>query len=151
MESHSDLVLLIDAVARLHGRLRSAFSTARQGNELADMEATVLAAVVEATQPPTVPKIGRSLGHPRQVIQRAANSLAAAGLVETLPNPDHKRAGLLVPTEQGRALQAEANARAEAIAADLLVAIDPALVREATDLLNRIRAGLEHHHRTTTP
>lgn len=147
MEAHSDLVLLLDAVARVHGRLRSAFSAARQGNDLADMEATVLAAVVEAAHPPTVPQIGRSLGHPRQVIQRAANRLVAARLAEAVPNPDHKRAGLLVPTARGRSLQAEANARAEAIATGLLGAIDAAAVREATALLNTIRAGLELHHR----
>jgi DNA-binding MarR family transcriptional regulator len=151
METYSDLVLLIDAVARVHGRLRSAFAAAREGSDLADMEATVLAAVVEAAHPPTVPQIGRSLGHPRQVIQRAANGLVAARLIEAVPNPDHKRAGLLVPTVSGRALQAQANARAEAIAGALASAIDPATVRDATSLLNRIRADLEVHHRNAMP
>ncbi len=151
MEAHSDLVLLIDAVARVHGRLRSAFDAARDGNELAGMEATVLAAVVEAAHPPTVPQIGRSLGHPRQVIQRAANGLVAAGLVEAIPNPDHKRAGLLVATTRGRTMQADASARAEAIAAELLDAVDPTKVRDATRLLNTIRTGLERHHRSTMP
>ena len=115
------------------------------------MEATVLAAVVEATRPPTVPQIGRSLGHPRQVIQRAANGLVAAGLIEAAPNPDHKRAGLLIATARGHAVQRQANKRAEAIAAELLGAIDLDTVREATALLNTIRAGLEQHHRETMP
>ena len=70
-DSRSELVLLIDAMARLHGRLREAFSSARAASALSDMEHTVLVAVVEAQRAPTVPQIGRSLGHPRQVIQRA--------------------------------------------------------------------------------
>lgn len=151
MDAHSDLVLLIDAVARVRGRLHSAFGTARYGHILATMEATVLAAVVEATRPPTVPQIGRSLGHPRQVIQRAAKELIAAGLIEAAPNPDHKRAGLLVPTTRGHEVQRQANRRAEAIAAELLGVIDLAAVREATALLNTIRAGLEQYQRETVP
>lgn len=148
-DSHSDLALLIDAVARLHGRTRSAFAPAREGLGLNDMESTVLVAVVGARSPPTVPQIGRSLGHPRQVIQRAANALVAAGLIALSENPDHKRASLLVPTTAGRRLQARANTRANAIAATLMAALDRAQVREATRLLGEIRSGIERHHRST--
>ncbi len=151
METHSDFVLLIDAVARMRGRLRSAFVRARDGHDLVTMEMTVLAAVVEAMRPPTIPQIGRSLGHPRQVIRAAANKLIAASLIEVAPNPDHKRSGLLVPTARGREVQAQANKRAEGIAAELLGSIDLATVREATALLNTIRAGIEQHQRKTMP
>jgi DNA-binding MarR family transcriptional regulator len=147
MEAHSDLVLFVDAVARMRGRLRTAFNSDPDSRGLASMEPMVLAAVVEATNPPTVPQIGRSLGHSRQAIQRAANDLIAAGLIEAVSNPDHKRAGLLLPTPLGREVQAQANRRAEVIAAELLGAIDPAIVREATKLLNMIRAALEQHQR----
>lgn len=149
-DSHSDLALLIDAVARLHGRTRSAFAPARDGLGLSDMDSTVLVAVVEAKTPPTVPQIGRSLGHPRQVIQRAANALVAAGLVVLVDNPDHKRASLLLPTDAGRKLQALANARANEIAANLMAELDREQVRQATKLLTAIRSGIERHHRSTT-
>lgn len=150
-DSHSDLALLIDAVARLHGRTRSAFAPARDGLGLNDMESTVLVAVVGAQGPPTVPQIGRSLGHPRQVIQRAANALVAAGLVMLADNLDHKRASLLLPTEAGRKLQATANARAAGIAGALMAALDLQQVREATRLLSEIRGGIERHYRSTAP
>jgi DNA-binding MarR family transcriptional regulator len=146
-DSHSDLALLIDALARTQGRLRAAFGPARERSGLSDMEHTVLVAVVEARTAPTVPQIGRSLGHPRQVIQRAANQLVEAGLITARPNPDHKRASLLVPTETGRALQTAANRRAEQIAADLMRDLDPEQIQQATALLSIIRAGIEHHEK----
>jgi DNA-binding MarR family transcriptional regulator len=146
-DSHSDLALLIDALARTQGRLRAAFASAREGSGLSDMEHTVLVAVVEARTPPTVPQIGRSLGHPRQVIQRAANQLIEAGLISARTNPDHKRASLLVPTEAGRAIQAAANRQAAQIAAGLMNDLDPAQVQQATALLAIIRAGIEHHEK----
>jgi DNA-binding MarR family transcriptional regulator len=141
---HSELVLLYDAVARLHGRLREAFAAARAETGLSDIEHTVLAAVVEAPNPPTVPQIGRALGHPRQVIQRAANALQLAGLIGTAANPDHKRAGLLVATEEGRAVQTAANGKANRIAAELHRTLSAEDVREATRLLAAIRGALSH-------
>ena len=47
----------------------------------------VLSAVAGALSPPTVPQIGRSLGHPRQVIQRIADALVARGLIGFEDNP----------------------------------------------------------------
>ncbi|WP_226019020.1 MarR family winged helix-turn-helix transcriptional regulator [Novosphingobium sp. FKTRR1] len=151
IEAHSDLALLIDAIARTQGRLRAAFAPARAGSSLSDMEHTVLVAVVEARRAPTVPQIGRSLGHPRQVIQRAANRLIEAELIAAAPNPDHKRAGLLVPTPTGRALQTEANRQARQLAASLMTCLDPAEVQQATALLTTIRAGIERHEKSRNP
>ena len=84
--------------SRLQGRLKGAFTDSRLSTGLGETEMTVLNAVAEAPSPPTVPQIGRALGHPRQVIQRAANALITAGLIATRDNPDHKRAVLLIPT-----------------------------------------------------
>jgi DNA-binding MarR family transcriptional regulator len=109
---------------------------------------TVLNAVTGSPSPPTVPQIGRALGHPRQVIQRAANSLAEAGLIAALPNPDHKRAVLLLATENGRALKRQADARGQEIAARLLRSVDPALVTTANELLETLRLQLDAHFRT---
>jgi DNA-binding MarR family transcriptional regulator len=105
--------------------------------------------VVGAASPPTVPRIGRSLGHPRQVIQRACNVLVDAGLIDTLPNPDHKRASLLVPTPRGLEVKARADTLGAAIASSLEAFIDPATAGEAARLLDSMRAGLEAHARTT--
>ena len=104
---------------------------------------SVLNAVVEAEQLPTVPQIGRSFGQPRQLVQRAANSLLASGLIEAVANPDHKRAMLLRATRQGLALKREIDARADAKAAASAPGLDADAVRAATRALGAIRRELE--------
>jgi DNA-binding MarR family transcriptional regulator len=142
-DSRHPLVGLSDELIRLNGRLKSMFAGARRPEGLGDSEMTVLNAVVEADRPPTVPQIGRSLGQPRQIVQRAANSLMDAGLIEAAPNPDHKRAVLLRATAEGTALKREIDARADAIAEQVAAAIDAEVVRQAAALLGDIRRQIE--------
>ena len=142
-DSRNPLVGLVDEVARLNGRLKSTFAASRRVIGLGESEIMVLNAVVEAERAPTVAQIGRSLGHPRQIIQRAANSLIAEGLIETAPNPDHKRAVLLMPTDAGTALKRKADVTADAVAEDLCAHVDMAVVREATQALRAVRRHLE--------
>ena len=149
-DSRHSLVGLSDELIRLNGRLKSMFAGARRSEGLGDSELSVLNAVVEADRPPTVPQIGRSFGQPRQIVQRAANSLMAAGLIEAAPNPDHKRAVLLCATDQGVALKREIDARADAIAEDIAAEIDAAAVREATASLRVIRKQLESRLRAAS-
>ena len=143
------LVRLIDEVLRLHGRLRSVFGGAHAGSGLPSMELTVLTAVVEAPGAPTVAQIGRSLGHPRQVIQRAANALLAAGLIRSAPNPHHKRAPLLQPSNAGRRLKRAADARAIRAADRLLRRLDADRCARLADELGRLRGQIETHVRAT--
>ena len=121
-DSRHPLVGLSDELIRLNGRLKSLFAEARRGAGLGDSEMGVLNAVVEADRAPTVPQIGRSFGQPRQLVQRAANSLMAAGLIEAVPNPDHKRAVLLCATDKGLTLKREVDGRADAKAAEVAAA-----------------------------
>ena len=141
------LIALFDSLSRLRGRLSSAFAPARPAG-MSLTEITVLNAVAGASRAPTVPQIGRSLGHPRQVIQRAATALIGAGLIEMRPNPDHKRASLLVCTSRGMEVKADADARAAAIARELEAVVDPPLAREVARLLDDVRAQLDAHART---
>ena len=141
------LIALVDEVSRLHGRLRSAFSQTRRSVALGETELMVLTAVIEADVSPTVSKIGRSLGYPRQLVQRAANALAAEGLIDTAPNPDHKRAPLLMPTDKGRQVKNKADIVAGAIAADLLIGLDPAATQDAIERLRDLRKALENQMR----
>ena len=147
-DSRHPLVGLSDELIRLNGRLKGMFAGARRSEGLGDSELTVLNAVVEADRAPTVPQIGRSLGQPRQIVQRAANSLIEAGLIEAEANPDHKRAVLLRATEQGVALKREIDARADAIAEEIAGSLDGDLVRRASALLHDIRKELEARLRT---
>ena len=94
------LIGVVDEVVRLQGRFSDLFEEPRELSGVNRLESTVLTAVLEALTPPTVPQIGRSLGHPRQVIQRAVNELLSRGLLKKQPNPDHKRVPLLVGTDK---------------------------------------------------
>lgn len=143
----SDFERFADEVARLRGRMHALFADVRAKAGLAEMELTVLTAAVNAANAPTAAQIGRSLGHPRQVVQRAANRLVELGLVAFAENPNHKRASLIVPTEAGRALKAADHARAQAITSDLLARIEASAFADAAARLNAIRAEIEAYLR----
>lgn len=147
-DSRHPLVGLSDELIRLNGRLKSLFNGARRDAGLGDSELGVLNSVVEAEHPPTVSQIGRSIGQPRQLIQRAANSLVEEGLIETLPNPDHKRAVLLRATERGIAVKREVDGHADETAESVWAASNSDGVREATKALRAIRQQLEAQLRT---
>ncbi|MFD5399640.1 MarR family winged helix-turn-helix transcriptional regulator [Streptomyces sp. NPDC127097] len=61
----------------------------------------VLGAVLP--EPLPVAGIARVMGITRQSVQRIADLLVARGLAAYRPNPAHRRAKLLAPTEEGRA------------------------------------------------
>ncbi|WP_324789866.1 helix-turn-helix domain-containing protein [Streptomyces sp. H51] len=61
----------------------------------------VLGAVL--AEPLPVSGIARAMGITRQSVQRIADLLVERGLAEYRPNPAHRRAKLLAPTEAGRA------------------------------------------------
>ncbi|CAL9663985.1 hypothetical protein SUDANB15_07100 [Streptomyces sp. enrichment culture] len=52
--------------------------------------------------PMTVPQMGRAQALSRQFLQRMVNDAAARGLVQSVPNPAHKRSSLIRLTEQGQ-------------------------------------------------
>jgi len=146
-ERFTDFERFADEVARLRGRMRALYADTRAASGLPEMELTVLTAVVNAATPPTVAQIGRSLGHPRQVVQRAANALAEYGLVEFADNPEHKRASLIIATEAGLALKAADHDRAQAVTRAVLARIDGGAFAEAADRLHAIRAAIEAYLR----
>lgn len=53
--------------------------------------------------PMTVPQMGRAQALSRQFVQRMVNDAAAQGLVESTPNPAHKKSSLNRLTAQGQA------------------------------------------------
>ena len=147
MTRFTDLERFADEVARLRGRMRALYANTRAASGLAEMELTVLTAVVNADTAPTAAQIGRSLGHPRQVVQRAANRLVELGLASFEGNPDHKRASLIAATDAGRALKTADHDRAQAVTRAVLDRIDSAAFAEAADRLHTIRSGIEAYLR----
>ncbi|WP_327354564.1 MarR family winged helix-turn-helix transcriptional regulator [Streptomyces sp. NBC_01304] len=61
----------------------------------------VLGAVLR--EPLPVAGIARAMGITRQSVQRIADLLVGKGLAVYVPNPAHRRAKLLTPTDEGRA------------------------------------------------
>jgi len=92
----NDLVL---KVFRLNGRLLEAADRLTEGSGLTAARWQVLGAVLH--EPLTVAAAARSMGLARQSVQRLADALVEDGLCEYLPNPAHRRAMLLSPTDRG--------------------------------------------------
>ncbi len=74
-------------------------------------------------QPQSVSDIARTMGLPRQSVQRIADLLVERGLAAYADNPAHRRAKLVRPTSAGREAVAAINpghrVRAEALAAEV--------------------------------
>jgi DNA-binding MarR family transcriptional regulator len=134
---------LVDEVLRTQGRLLAATGELGSAEGLTGAQLLVLTAVVNAERPPTVPQIGRSLGHTRQSVQRLADALAGRGLVAAKQNPDHKRAPLLVPTEAGRAAHRRVHERSQSWISRVTEGIDPDELSRATETLRILRSRLE--------
>lgn len=143
----AELTDLISEFFLLQGRLNGIFAEIREIAELSGVETVTLSAVISAKKPVTVPQIGRSLGHARQVIQRAARVLEARGLLTTRENPGHKRAAFLVATEAGLELKRNFDGVANQIIATLAQDIDRETVLSTRQGLNQLRRVVEARDR----
>lgn len=137
------LLVLMDELIRTTSRVSGVFGDLSRDFEITKMELAVLTAVVESERPPTVPQIGRSLGHPRQVIQRAANQLIERALIRAEPNPDHKRAVLLVADEAGVRLKEAVDRQAMEAVQQLMQVIDTQQCERLTVDLRKLRREVE--------
>ncbi|HEV7437441.1 MAG TPA: MarR family winged helix-turn-helix transcriptional regulator [Pseudorhizobium sp.] len=70
----------------------------------------ILGAIVFAERPQPVAWLARDLGANRQNVQRIVNDMKRDGLVGFEPNPHHRRAQLVVLTEDGRQVYRQAMA-----------------------------------------
>lgn len=113
--STSDLDLMpsfVVAIFRLNGLL------VETGNKIvADIGLTtawwqVLGALGYAPTSLSVAQIARNMGLTRQSVHRVIDILTDRGLVEARPNPDHRRARLMVLTAEGRTVLNAAEAAA---------------------------------------
>lgn len=62
----------------------------------------VLGTIVAAERPQPVAWLARDMGANRQNVQRIVNDLAREGFIDFAPNPHHRRAPLVLLTENGR-------------------------------------------------
>ncbi|MCW0008424.1 MarR family winged helix-turn-helix transcriptional regulator, partial [Burkholderia pseudomallei] len=98
---------------RLNSRLLASGDRLVAGLGLTGARWQILGAVIAAQQPQPVAWLARDLGANRQNVQRIVNDLEAEGLVRFEVNPHHRRAQLVVLTDDGqRAFDAAMNLQA---------------------------------------
>lgn len=91
---------LILETFRFNGQLLAAGDRLTKEFGLSSALWQVLGAVDEA--PVSVAQIARNMGLTRQSVRRTANVLMKRGFVTFEENPNHRRAKLVVPTDNGR-------------------------------------------------
>ncbi|WP_314242734.1 MarR family winged helix-turn-helix transcriptional regulator [Streptomyces kutzneri] len=101
----------------------------------------VLGAVLR--EPLPVAGIARNMGITRQSVQRIADLLVAKGLAEYAPNPAHRRAKLLRPTEEGRAAVDRIGPGHAALAARLTAELGDTAFVETVRVLERLATALD--------
>lgn len=128
-------------VFRLNGQLLSIAEDLARPAGLTAAWWQVLATVLR--EPVSVADISRSIGNSRQSVQRVADLLVDQELAEYRPNPAHRRAKLLAPTEGGRsAVRAIAPAHAD-LASGLRSEFGEKEMRQLVEHLARLSAALE--------
>ncbi|MGW6738373.1 MarR family winged helix-turn-helix transcriptional regulator [Streptomyces sp. NPDC055013] len=101
----------------------------------------VLGAVL--VEPLPVAGVARAMGITRQSVQRIADLLVEKGLAEYRPNPAHRRAKLLAPTEEGRTAISRIDPGHAALADRLADAFGDAELAEAVRVLERLSKVLD--------
>lgn len=107
----------------------------------------VLGAVLD--EPLPVADIARKIGVTRQSVQRLADLLVVDELAEYRPNPAHRRAKLLLPTEQGRAAIRRIRPAHAALAERLSKELGTEAFRSALDNLAHLSDALDKLTPTT--
>jgi DNA-binding MarR family transcriptional regulator len=96
----TDVIL---SIFRANGLLLAAGDLIAADHGLTAARWQVLGALALAQRPLTVPQIARRMGLTRQSVHTTVNRLLADGIVELVPNADHRRSQLVRLTELGRA------------------------------------------------
>lgn len=105
----------------------------------------MLGAITLADAPLTAPQVGEAMGVTRQGAQKQLNLLLEQGMLQSRPNPAHKRSPLYSLTPKGQALYAQADALWNTQAEQLAALIPAAQLETTTQTL----VSLLHHLQTT--
>ena len=142
LSATSALTDLILEVFQLNGRLLAAGDALVRDLGLTSARWQVLGAAAMSPVPLPVASIARIMGLTRQSVQRIINELEAQGIITLELNPHHQRAKLVVLTERGRTLFAEATARQRPWAAKLSDGLEEGALRDTGRLLRELRGRL---------
>ncbi|MFG3546417.1 MarR family winged helix-turn-helix transcriptional regulator [Streptomyces sp. NPDC047725] len=94
--------------------------------------------------PMTVPQMGRAQTISRQFVQRMVNDAAARGLVESVPNPAHRRSSLIRLTDEGRSVIAGILGREHAVLRTVGGALTEDDVTACLRVLGQMLHALDH-------
>lgn len=89
-----------------------------------------------------VPEIARSRSVSRQHIQKLVNALMEQGLVETRPNPTHRRSQLIAPTARGEDATAAFLSSEDAYLTEVCDHLSPADLARAREILISLTCAL---------
>ncbi|MEU6756423.1 MarR family transcriptional regulator [Streptomyces sp. NPDC046685] len=128
-------------VFRLNGQFLSVSEELARPAGLTAAWWQVLGAVLR--EPLPVAGIARAMGITRQSVQRIADLLVAKGLAEYAPNPAHRRAKLLRPTEEGRAAVARITPGHASLATRLAEELGDPAFAETVRVLERLSRALD--------
>jgi DNA-binding MarR family transcriptional regulator len=134
---------LVLEVFRLNGALVMAGNRLCQGTDLTSARWQVLGAISLAQRPLTVAQIGRAMGLTRQSVQRIVDDLEAAGMVQRLAHPEHRRARLIQLTPLGETLYAEISRRQVPWANNTSEGLPQSELATALRVLQSLRTRLE--------
>ncbi|TLS39507.1 MarR family transcriptional regulator [Streptomyces montanus] len=128
-------------VFRLNGQFLSVADELAKPAGLTAAWWQVLGAVL--AEPLPVSGVARAMGITRQSVQRIADLLVERGLAEYAPNPAHRRAKLLTPTEDGRAAITKIGPGHAALADRLADALGEDGFAETAQVLERLITVME--------
>lgn len=133
---------LVLEVFRLNGALLAAGDGLVADLGLTSARWQVLGAMALSPVPLPVAHIARNMGLTRQAVQRSVDEMREDGLVRLEPNPHHRRAMLVVPTERGEAAYEAASERQGRWAEALAAGMSPGGIEAAAELLLQIEHRL---------
>lgn len=135
---------LIRLVRPLYKALEASVARELDGTGVTVSQRAILEQVQDLGAP-TVPDIGRRLLLPRQYVQKIANELLDAGLIEKRSNAAHKRSALLDLTAEGAAAIAAIKAREAAVMRPIARALEAADVETARAVMTEMIGAFRSH------
>ena len=142
MTGHQEILSgLALAAFRLNGQFLDVAEGLARPAGLSAAHWQVLGAVLQRPLP--VAGIARDMGITRQSVQRIANLLEEAGMVEFRPNPAHRRAKLVAPTGKGLAAVRRIDPAHAAFADRLCAALGEDRTAEILAMMRELSEALE--------
>ncbi len=132
-------------VFRLTARLNTLGDKLARQTGLSNARWQLLGAIASAPRAESVAATARRMGLQRQSVQRTADNLAAQGLIEYLPNPQHQRAKLVALTAPGSKALAQLQKLRDSWAADIEDQLKLDKLQQARDTLIELRDVLDNN------